>query len=84
MPCATSPAPYQTEASLPDLPFAAIDALIRAEAAEQGLALHDGHGRSTWCKLPGGTSSAPGKGRRAASFTSAPMPATDCTNCWKP
>ncbi|WP_207102337.1 siderophore-interacting protein [Paracoccus shandongensis] len=46
--------PYQTEASLPDLPFAAIDALIRARAAEHGLALHDGHGRSTWCKVPGG------------------------------
>ena len=46
--------PYQTEASLPDLPFATIDALIRAEAAEHGLALHDGHGRSTWCKVPGG------------------------------
>ena len=46
--------PYQTQASLPDLPFAKIDALIRAEAAEQGLDLHDGHGRSTWCKLPGG------------------------------
>ncbi|MTE00564.1 siderophore-interacting protein [Paracoccus sp. YIM 132242] len=46
--------PFQTEASLPDLPFAAIDALIRAKAAEHGLALHDGHGRSTWCKVPGG------------------------------
>lgn len=46
--------PYQTQASLPDLPFAAIDALIRAKAAEHGLALHHGHGRSTWCKLPGG------------------------------
>lgn len=46
--------PYQTEASLPDLPFASIDALIRAEAAGRGLALHDGHGRSTWCKLPNG------------------------------
>ncbi|MFC3629248.1 siderophore-interacting protein [Paracoccus angustae] len=46
--------PFQTQASLPDLPFAAIDALIRAKAAEHGLALHDGHGRSTWCKLPNG------------------------------
>ncbi|MCZ0960611.1 siderophore-interacting protein [Paracoccus benzoatiresistens] len=46
--------PYQIQASLPDLSFAAIDALIRAEAAERGLDLHDGHGRSTWCKLPGG------------------------------
>ncbi|MDQ1900481.1 siderophore-interacting protein [Paracoccus sp. WLY502] len=46
--------PYQTQASLPDLPFAMIDTLIRAEAAEQGLDLHDGHGRSTWCKLPDG------------------------------
>lgn len=46
--------PYQTQASLPDLPFATLDALIRAEAAAQGLDLHDGHGRSTWCKLPDG------------------------------
>ena len=46
--------PFQTEASLPDLPFAVIDALIRARAAEQGLDLHDGHGRSTWVTLPGG------------------------------
>lgn len=46
--------PFQTEASLPDLPFAAADAVIRAEAAEHGLDLHDGHGRSTWCKVPGG------------------------------
>lgn len=46
--------PYQTEASLPDLPFAVLDAVIRAEAAEHGLDLHDGHGRSTWCKLPDG------------------------------
>lgn len=46
--------PFQTEASLPDLPFARLDALIRAEAAEGGLALHDGHGRSTWCKLANG------------------------------
>lgn len=46
--------PFQTEAALPDLPFASLDALIRAEAAEHGLALHSGHGRSTWCKLPDG------------------------------
>ncbi|VDS07027.1 Vibriobactin utilization protein ViuB [Paracoccus haematequi] len=46
--------PFQTEAALPELPFATVDALIRAEAAEQGLDLHVGHGRSTWCKLPGG------------------------------
>lgn len=46
--------PFQTEAGLPGLPFADIDALIRAEAAAQGLALHDGHGRSTWCRLPDG------------------------------
>lgn len=46
--------PYQTQASLPDLPFLKIDAVIRAEAATRGLHLHDGHGRSTWCKLPGG------------------------------
>lgn len=46
--------PYQTQASLPDLPFAVIDALIRARAAEHGLDLHEGHGRSTWCKMPDG------------------------------
>lgn len=46
--------PFQTEASLPDLPFARIDALIRATAVQQGLDLHEGHRRSTWCKLPDG------------------------------
>lgn len=46
--------PFQTEASLPGLSFAVMDALIRAQAAEDGLDLHNGHGRSTWCKLPDG------------------------------
>ncbi|MFD2813968.1 hypothetical protein ACFSYD_04570 [Paracoccus aerius] len=50
-----SPAPFQTEASLPDLPFDRIDALIRSKAAELGLDLHNGHRRSTWCKLPDGS-----------------------------
>lgn len=47
--------PFQTEASLPDLPFDRIDALIRSKAAELGLDLHNGHRRSTWCKLPDGS-----------------------------
>lgn len=46
--------PYQSEAQLALLPFAAADALLRAEAAEHGLELHSGHGRSTWCKVEGG------------------------------
>ena len=46
--------PFQTEASLPGLSFAVMDTLIGAQAAEDGLDLHNGHGRSTWCKLPDG------------------------------
>ena len=41
--------PFQTEASLPGLSFVVMDALIRAQAAEHGLDLHNGPGRSTWC-----------------------------------
>lgn len=36
---------------MPQLPFAAVDALLRAEAAEHGYPLHEGHGRSTWIRL---------------------------------
>lgn len=36
---------------MPDLPFAAVDALLRAQAAEHGYPLHEGHGRSTWIRL---------------------------------
>ncbi len=46
--------PLQSEAALPGLPFAAIDALLRSEAEEHGLVLRSGHGRSTWCEVNGG------------------------------
>ena len=46
--------PLQSEAELPGLPFATIDALLRSEAEEHGLVLRSGHGRSTWCEVNGG------------------------------
>lgn len=43
--------PFQSEAAVPELPFAAVDTLLRAEASEHGYPLHEGHGRSTWIRL---------------------------------
>lgn len=49
-----TPPPLQSEAALPGLPFAHVDALLRQEASEHGLAVRSGHGRSTWCEVDGG------------------------------
>ncbi|MBU3030397.1 siderophore-interacting protein [Paracoccus marinaquae] len=49
-----TPPPLQSEAALPGLPFAQIDALLRAEAEAHGLVLRSGHGRSTWCEVDRG------------------------------
>lgn len=46
--------PFQSEATVPDLPFAVVDAILRATAAGRGLDLHVGHGRSVWCKQADG------------------------------
>lgn len=43
--------PFESEAELAELPFPAVDALLRAEAAEHGYPLHEGHGRSTWMRI---------------------------------
>lgn len=51
----TTPLPeFQSEALLPGQDFAAVERLIRAEAAERGLDLHSGHGRSIWCAVEQG------------------------------
>lgn len=46
--------PLKSEAAVPGLPFARIDALLRSEAEEHGLDLHTGHDRSVWCQVDGG------------------------------
>jgi len=46
----TTPPEFQSEAMLTGTDFALLDGLLRQEAAEHGLDLHDGHGRSTWCE----------------------------------
>lgn len=46
--------PLQSEATLPSLPFARIDALLRSEAEAHGLTIRSGHDRSTWCQVDGG------------------------------
>jgi len=46
----TTPPEFQSEAMLTGTDFAMLDRLLREEAEEHGLELHDGHGRSTWCE----------------------------------
>ncbi|MDQ7776607.1 MAG: siderophore-interacting protein [Paracoccus aminovorans] len=51
----TTPLPeFQSEALLPGQDFAPVEQLIRAEAAQHGLDLHTGHGRSIWCQVEQG------------------------------
>jgi len=51
----TTPLPeFQSEALLPGQDFAPIERLIRSQAAEHGLDLHSGHGRSVWCQVEAG------------------------------
>ena len=42
--------PFQAEAPV-QIPFDALDAILRVEAEEHGLTLHNGHGRSTWVEV---------------------------------
>lgn len=44
---------FQSEASV-SMAFEHLDKLLQAEAAEHGLDIHSGHGRSTWIKLEQG------------------------------
>ena len=46
----TTPPEFQSEAMLRGIDFAPLDLLLRQEALEHGLEVHDGHGRSTWCE----------------------------------
>lgn len=65
----TTPLPeFQSEALLPDQEFAPIEQLIRAEAAEHGLELHTGHGRSVWCQVEAGEFGAKQRGNGVLVF----------------
>ena len=46
--------PFQTEAAAPELGFPRLAALVADLAQQRGLELHNGHGRSAWCKLEDG------------------------------
>lgn len=62
--------PFQAEAPL-RVDFERIDALLRSEAQEHGLDLHDGHGRSTWVKLGQGEFGARRSGRGSIVYARA-------------
>lgn len=68
----TTPLPeFQSEALLPGQDFAPIERLIRAEAAQHGLDLHTGHGRSIWCQVETGEFGARKRGEDVLVFARA-------------
>ena len=71
----TSPLPeFQSEASLPNLPFAPLDGAVRALATAQSLSLHEGHGRSVWCAVAQGEFGAKQRGQGSLLFAHAHHP----------
>ena len=65
---------YQAEALLTDTDFAPIDAMLRQEAQEHGLDLHEGHGRSVWCQIETGEFGAKKRGANVLVFARAHRP----------
>ncbi|QEU09951.1 SIP domain-containing protein [Paracoccus yeei] len=65
---------YQAEALLTDTDFAPIDAMLRHEAQEHGLDLHEGHGRSVWCQIETGEFGAKKRGANVLVFARAHRP----------
>lgn len=65
--------PFQAEAPV-DLAFDILDRMLREQAAEHGLALHSGHGRSTWVVLGQGEYGARRDGTGAVVFARAQTP----------
>ncbi|MFD1795537.1 siderophore-interacting protein [Paracoccus aurantiacus] len=62
--------PFQSEATV-GLDFKILDARLRREAAEHGLDLHSGHGRSTWIVLGTGEFGARKQGNGAVVYARA-------------
>ncbi|MTH63118.1 siderophore-interacting protein [Paracoccus shanxieyensis] len=62
---------YQSEAMLPATDFAVVDQMLRHEADEHGLDLHEGHGRSTWCETQMGEFGAKKRGDDVLIFARA-------------
>lgn len=62
---------YQSEAMLPATDFALVDQMLRHEAEEHGLDLHEGHGRSTWCQTQMGEFGAKKRGDDVLVFARA-------------
>ncbi len=71
----TSPLPdFQAEATLPDTPFAPIEAALHDLARERALDLHEGHGRSIWCEVASGEFGAKKRGDGTLLFARAHQP----------
>ncbi|SMO88414.1 siderophore-interacting protein [Paracoccus laeviglucosivorans] len=62
---------FQSEAMLPATDFAIVDQMLRHEAEEHGLELHNGHGRSTWCQTDMGEFGAKKRGDDVLVFARA-------------
>ncbi len=62
---------FQSEAMLPATDFAVVDAMLRLQAAEHGLDLHQGHGRSVWCQTATGEFGAKKRGDSVLVFARA-------------
>ncbi|MDT1060485.1 siderophore-interacting protein [Paracoccus sp. CPCC 101403] len=70
----TTPPEFHSEAILTDTDFGLLDRILRAEAEEHGLDLHDGHGRSTWCETEMGEFGVKRRGNDALVFARAHSP----------
>ncbi|MDS9466449.1 siderophore-interacting protein [Paracoccus sp. MBLB3053] len=70
----TKPPEFHSEVLLRDTDFAMLDRLLRSEAREHGLDLHDGHGRSTWCQTEWGEFGAKKRGGDVLIFARAHRP----------
>lgn len=62
---------YQSEATLSGADFALVDQVLRDEAVANGLDLHEGHGRSTWCETETGEFGAKKRGDDVLIFARA-------------
>lgn len=62
---------FQSEALLNRADFALVDKMLRHEADEHGLELHEGHGRSTWCQTQMGEFGAKKRGDDVLVFARA-------------
>ncbi|MTH77719.1 siderophore-interacting protein [Paracoccus aestuariivivens] len=70
----TTPPEFRSEAMLLGIDFDQIDQLLRHEAEEHGLDVHNGHGRSTWCETEMGEFGAKKRGNNVLVFARAHRP----------